>query len=115
MIQDTILQNSIIEELELQDLPKEKQEEILVKMTGVLLKKIYLETFEKLEQKDREELGKMLEGETRPEQVESFLRGKIENYDGFVKKIIEDFREDVKGTIGSLGAIKREEMQKAGV
>ena len=38
----------VVEEMGLQDLPKEKQEEILVKMTEVLLKKIYLETFEKL-------------------------------------------------------------------
>jgi hypothetical protein len=115
MTQDTILQKSIIEELGLQDLPKEKQEEILVKMTEVLLKKIYLETFEKLEQKDREELGSMLDQEAEPEKVEEYLRGKIENYDEFVKKVAEDFKEEMKKTTGELGAIKEEEMAKAGV
>ena len=116
MSQDTILQQSIIEELGLQNLPKEKQEDILVKMTEVLLKKIYLETFEKLGEADREELAKMLDGEeAEPEKVEAYLRTKIEDYDGFVKKIVEDFTEEMKNTTGDLGKIKEEELAKAGV
>jgi hypothetical protein len=115
MPQDTILQQSIIEELGLQNLPKEKQEEILVKMTEVLLKKIYLETFEKLGEAERVELGNMLDKETEPEKVEEYLRSKIEDYDSFVKKVIEDFKEEMKKTTSDLGAIKEEEMAKAGV
>jgi hypothetical protein len=116
MSNDTILQKSLIEELGLQDLPKEKQEEILVKMTEVLLKKIYLETFEKLNEADREELAKMLDTEEAdPEKVEAYLRTKIEDYDGFVKKIVEDFTADMKKTTGELGNIKDEELAKAGV
>lgn len=116
MPQDTILQQSIIEELGLQNLPREKQEEVLVKMTEVLLKKIYLETFEKLGEADREELAKMLDREeAEPEKVEEYLRMKIEDYDGFVKKIVEEFTAEMKKTTGDLGTIKKEEMAKAGV
>jgi hypothetical protein len=116
MLQDTILQKSIIEELGLQNLPQEKQEEILVKMTEVLLKKIYLETFEKLGEGDREELAKMLDAEeANPEKVEAYLRIKIEDYDGFVKNVVEEFTSEMKKTTGDLGAIKEEEMAKAGV
>ena len=116
MPQDTILQQSIIEEMGLQNLPKEKQEEILVKMTEVLLKKIYLETFENLAEPDRQELAKMLDTEeAEPEKVEAYLRTKIEDYDGFVKKIVEDFTADMKKTTGELGKIKEEELAKAGV
>lgn len=115
MAQDTILQQSIIEELGLKNLPQEKQEEILVKMTEVLLKKIYLETFEKLGEADRQELANMLDGEPEPEKVEEYLRGKIEDYDGFVKKVVEDFKEEMKKTTGDFGKIKDEELAKAGV
>lgn len=114
MPQDTILQQSIIEEMGLHDLPKEKQEEILVKMTEVLLKKIYLETFEKLSELDREELAKMLDTEeAEPEKVEAYLQTKIEDYDGFVKKIVEDFTEEMKRTTGDLGKIKEAELAEA--
>lgn len=115
MPQDTILQQSIIEELGLKNLPQEKQEEILVKMTEVLLKKIYLETFEKLGEADRQELANILDGEPEPEKVEAYLRTKIEDYDGFVKKIVEDFKEEMKKTTGDFGKIKDEELAKAGV
>lgn len=116
MPQDTILQQSIIEELGLQNLPKEKQEDILVKMTEVLLKKIYLETFEKLGEGDREELAKMLDTEeAKPEKVEEYLRTKIEDYDGFVKNVVEEFKEEMKKSTGDFGAIKEEELAKAGV
>ncbi len=117
MPQDTILQQSIIEELGLQNLPQEKQEEILVKMTEVLLKKIYLETFEKLGTADREELAKMLDTEEAdPEKVEGYLRVKIEDYDGFVKKIVEDFTAGNEKDTRRLGRrSKEEEAAKAGV
>lgn len=116
MPQDTILQQSIIEELGLENMPKEKQEEILVKMTEVLLKKIYLETFEKLGEADREELAKMLDTEeAQPEKVEEYLRTKIEDYDGFVKNVVEEFTKEMKKSTGDLGAIKDEELAKAGV
>lgn len=113
MPQDTILQQSIIEELGLQNLPKEKQEEILVQMTEVLLKKIYLETFEQLGEGDREEMAKMLESEAEPEKVEAFLHTKIDDYDGFVKKIVEDFNEEMKKTSVDMEEIKDEEPAKA--
>ena len=116
MPQDTILQQSIIEEMGLQNLPKEKQEDILVKMTEVLLKKIYLETFEKLGEADREELAKMLDTEeAQPEKVEAYLRTKIEDYDGFVKNVVEEFKEEMKKSTGDLGKIKEEELAKAGI
>lgn len=116
MANDTILQKSIIEELGLQNLPQEKQEEILVKITEVLLKKIYLETFEKLAEADRTELANMLDSETAdPAKVEEYLRSKIEDYDGFVKKVVEDFTAEMKRTTEDLGKIKEEEMAKAEV
>lgn len=114
MPQDTILQQSIIEELGLQNLSQEKQEEILVRMMEVLLKKIYLETLEKLGESDRVEFGNMLDQESEPEKVEDYLRSKIEDYDGFVKNIVENFREEMKKTTEDLGEIKGEEMAKAG-
>jgi len=96
MTQDTILKQTIIEELGLRDLPREKKEKMLVKMTEVVLKRIYLETVESLSDADREELGKLLDKKAEPEKVEGFLKSKFEDYDGFVKKIVDDFKNEMK-------------------
>ncbi len=96
MTKDTILQQNIIEELGLQALPEEEQAEFLFKMTEAVLKRIYVDTVEKLGEEDRSELMKLIDSNAEAEQIEEFLKGKIENYDEFVKKTVEDFKNQLK-------------------
>ena len=42
----------------------------------------------------------MLDAKAEPEQVENFLKGKIENYEEVVKKIIEGFKGEMKDASG---------------
>jgi len=95
---DTILQQTIIEELGLQDLPQEKQEELLVKIGEVVMKRIYLETMEGLEKPDQEKLVDMMD--KNPDGIEVFLKEKISNYDEFVKKVVDDFKGELKEDMG---------------
>ena len=81
--QKTIMQETIIEELGLQELPKEKQEELLVKIGEVVMKRIYLDTMEKLEKEDQEKLIDLME--KNPEGIEVFLQEKIPDYEDFVQ------------------------------
>lgn len=90
------LQKELIEELGLSNLPQDKQEELLIKMTEVLLKRIFVETMERLNETDREEYGKMLDENTDPEKVGEFLKKKVANYDQLVEKIVVDFKEEMK-------------------
>ncbi|MDQ1284177.1 MAG: hypothetical protein QG620_525 [Patescibacteria group bacterium] len=91
----TQLQNTLIEELGLASLPPEKQEELLVKMTEVVLKRIFVETMEKLPEADQEEYSKLIDANAAPEEVEKFLTEKIPNYDEMVKKVVEDFKGEM--------------------
>ncbi|MDI6778201.1 MAG: DUF5663 domain-containing protein [Patescibacteria group bacterium] len=95
---DTILQQTIIEELGLQDLPREKQEGLLVKIGEVVMKRIYLETMESLEKEDQEKLVDMME--KNPEGIEAFLKEKIPNYEEFVKKVVDNFKGELKEDMG---------------
>jgi hypothetical protein len=52
--QQAQIQKALIDELGLSELPQDKQEELLIKMTEVLLKRIFVETMEKLSDEDRE-------------------------------------------------------------
>lgn len=99
MDQDQI-QKTLMEELGLSDLPRDKQEELIIKMTEVLLKRIFLETMEKLDDSGKEEYEKIMEsGKATPEQMEEFLKSKIKNYDELVQKIVDEFKEEMKGDI----------------
>ncbi|MEI7890732.1 MAG: DUF5663 domain-containing protein [bacterium] len=88
----------LIKDLGIDTLEKDKQNELIIKMTEVLLKRIFLETMEKLGESGREEYEKMSEGEIEPEQIEAFFKDKISNYDEMVQQIIEEFRAEMMAT-----------------
>lgn len=85
----------LVKDLGIDTLSQEKQNELIIKMTEVLLKRIFLETMEKLGEKGREEYEKMSEGDVQPEQVESFFRERISNYDELVNQVIEQFKAEM--------------------
>ncbi len=82
----------LIKDLGIDTLSQDKQNELIIKMTEVLLKRIFLETMDKLGENGREEYEKMSEGKVEPEHVEAFFKEKISDYDEMVEKIIEEFK-----------------------
>jgi hypothetical protein len=96
MDQSTLAQKTLMEELGLADLPQEKQEQLAIKMTEVILKRIFMETMERLKEAEQEEFEKMINAKTGPEEVEKFLREKIGDYDQMVEKVTVDFKEEMK-------------------
>ena len=91
------IQKTLMDELGLSDLPQDKQEQLVIKMTEVLLKRIFLETMEKLDDRGKDEYQKLVEsGTATPEQMEEFLGSKIQDYEGLVQKVINEFKEEMK-------------------
>jgi hypothetical protein len=93
------IQKTLMEELGLADLPQDKQEQLLVKMTEVLLKRIFVETMDKLNDQAKDEYEKLVDQESTPEQVETFLKTNIPDYESLVQKIIGDFKVEMKGNL----------------
>jgi hypothetical protein len=87
--------SQLIKDLGIDTLSQDKQNELIIKMTEVLLKRIFLETMEKLGEKGREEYETMSQGEVDPAQVEIFFKEKINNYDGMVDQIVEEFKTEM--------------------
>lgn len=64
-------------------------------MGEVVLKRIFLEAMEALDGAGREEFEKLTESNTSPEDVESFFRTNIENYDDLVQNVIAKFKSEM--------------------
>jgi len=90
------IQNTIMDELGLSNLPEDKKQELMIKMTEVILKRMFLETMEKLNEADRETYGQMIEKESGPEEIEKFLREKISGYDKLLEKVMNDFKQEMQ-------------------
>jgi len=89
------IQKTLADELGLSNLPEDKQQEIIIKMTEIILKRIFLETMEKLDEKGRNEYEKLVDGGATPDQIEEFLKSKISNYEEMVEKVVADFRQEM--------------------
>lgn len=90
------IQKTLIDDLGLSDLPADKKDQLLMKMTEVVLKRIFLETMEKLTDKDQDEYAKLIDENAEPARLEGFLQEKIAGYEGLVSKIVADFVEEMK-------------------
>jgi len=85
----------LIKDLGIDTLSQEKQNNLIIKMTEVLLKRIFLETMDKLGERGREEYEKITQGEVTPEQMEAFFKNNIKDYDKMVQGIIEEFKTEM--------------------
>lgn len=96
MDQQTQIQKTLLDELGLSDLPQDKKEQLVIKMTEAVLKRIFLETMDKLDEPGKEEYEKMVTNGASPRQMEEFLNSKIQNYDALVQKVAEEFKNEMK-------------------
>lgn len=87
--------SQLITDMGIDKLSPDKQNELIVKMTEVLLKRIFLETMNKLGEDGRVEYEKILENKAEPEKIEAFFKEKIVDYEETVDKIIEEFRAEM--------------------
>lgn len=90
------LKKEFIAEFHLEALSPEKQEELLAKMGESLLKRIFLDTMDKIGDDGILEYEKLLDTEATAEEVEAFLESRIPGYNTFVREIVENFKEEMK-------------------
>ncbi len=93
------IQKKLMADLNLSNLPEEKQIELINKMTEAVLGRILVETLDKLNDQDKEKYQGMIDNESSPEEMEEFLKGRIPGYEEMVKKIIANFVEEMKKEI----------------
>ncbi len=95
------MQLNIIQELGLQDLPEDKQGELLAQMTEALLKRMTVQILEKLSDEKVKEFD-ALQGSGDPEKVTAFLRANIPDYDAMLEQTVKEFKEEMKHVLESV-------------
>lgn len=91
----TQIQQTLVEQLGLADLPPERQIPLIASMTEVVMKRILLETTKRLSDQEKKEYEQLvIAGD--PQKTSDFLNEKIPDYDKMVEKIVTDFKNDIK-------------------
>ena len=96
--------DNLIKELGLDNLPSEKQMEILLDVGRIIQQNVVLRVLDELDEKDKSEFDKLLEEKTGDEEaILAFLRSKIKNLDEIVEEETAKFK---KGSINLMENIK---------
>ncbi len=97
----TSIKEELVRDLHLEQLPKDKQEALLANMGEVLLKRIFLETMEKIGDAGVAEYEALLDAGAKQEAIDAFFDQKIPGYDIFVRGIVTAFKEEMQaaGTV----------------
>ncbi len=90
------IEQELVEALALAGLPQPKREELLGKMLEALLKRIFMDTMERLGEKGMTEYEALIETEPSEAVVGKFLEERIPDYDAFVQAIVDQFKKDIK-------------------
>ena len=91
------LKQDLVTEFGLGVLAPQKQEELVLGMTEVLMKRIFVETMEKLGDAGIVEYEKFLEQKPDESQIETFLQEKIPGYNDVIVQLVKDFKAEMKG------------------
>ncbi|HLC94720.1 MAG TPA: hypothetical protein VJH96_04095 [Patescibacteria group bacterium] len=96
------LNKNIVKTLGLHTLPREKQEEMLVKIGDIIFQNILLRVMGELDEAGSAELDRMLTEKKTDEEVFNFLSRHIPQLDELVKEEIVRFKEETTDFMTSL-------------
>lgn len=93
---------SALERLDVSAIPQELRIELLSQMTEVALKRIAVESAERLSPQDQDELLKLQESSKEPSEIEAFVRERIPDYDVLVETTLNEFLEEMQWNLKTL-------------
>ena len=97
--------NNLMQELGLAELPDDKKISFLSAMTESVLKRITIEVLSQLSDEDQGKLLLLENTTPDPQEIEKFLKAKIPDYDQIQVRVMQDFKEEMKTTMGMLKTV----------
>ena len=97
------IEKNIIEILGLENLPREEAEEILIRTGAVIYENVLLRVMETMTEKDQDDFEKILDAEGKPEEIFSFLKERVKDFEKIVKEEAEKFKNKTSNIMDQIG------------
>ena len=97
------IEKNIIEILGLENLPREEAEEILIRAGTVIYENVLLRVMETMTEKDQDDFEKILDAEGKPEEIFSFLKERVKDFEKIVKEEAEKFKNKTSNIMDQIG------------
>lgn len=87
------IKNNIISSLNLDNLPEKEQEEIIIRIGSIIYQNVLIRVMETTADKEQDEFEKLLDNNAKPEEIFSFLKNNVKDFEKIVNEEAEKFKD----------------------
>jgi len=97
------IEKNIIEILDLDNLPKEEREEILIRIGAVIYQNVLMRAMKTMTEKDQDDFEKILDSEGNPEEIFNFLKNRVKDFEKIIIEEAEKFKNKTSNIMDQIG------------
>lgn len=93
--------SQVMEALELNELPPEEQEALLLDLNSLIFRGSMVRLLERMDEKTRDDFARLVEGGVDEIGVETFLRERVPDADAAVAETVQEISDDILAVTGT--------------
>ena len=97
------IQKNISSALEINSLPPEEQQEIILRVGALIYQNVLIRVIEMMTEKDQDEFEKLLDKNANPEDIFSFLKEKIKDLEKIIDEEAIKFKDKASNIMDQIG------------
>jgi len=97
------IQNNIKNVLDLGSLPPEEQEEIILRIGGIIYQNVLIRIMELMGEKDQDEFEELLDRNAAPEEIFSFLKSRVKDFEKIIEEEAIKFKDKASNIMDQIG------------
>ncbi|MFA6324821.1 MAG: DUF5663 domain-containing protein [Candidatus Paceibacterota bacterium] len=96
------IKNNIINALNIENLSKEEQEDIILQVGSVIYQNVLMRTMETMPENIVDEFEKQLDNNTEPEQIFDFLKNNVKDFEKIIEEESIKFKDKASMIMGEI-------------
>lgn len=97
------IQKNISDTLELENLPLEERQEVILRVGALVYQNVLMRVMEIMTEKDQDEFEKLLDKSAGPEEIFTFLKDRVEDFEKIIKEEALKFKDKASDIMGQIG------------
>ena len=98
------IQQNVIDALEINNLPSEEREEIIVRVGAIIYQNVLVKVMEGMTEKDKADFEKLLDQNAGPEKIFIFLKSKVPNLEQIIIEEATKFKSKTSSIMDQIGS-----------
>jgi len=97
------IQKNIESTLELENLPPEERQEIILRVGALIYQNVLMHVMEVMKEEDQDEFEKLLDKNTGPEDIFMFLKDKVKDFEKIIEEEALKFKNKASRIMNQIG------------